>query len=118
MGVYKGGPTHGSSARHGVAHPPDPSTAVLPLHGAQYGSSVHWKTVLRHLPREHRRPKTGKCENQIRKRIAQIAGLPADKEAAALVGAYELKTSTQLDVDRHRAISREIEMVRWMAASL
>lgn len=47
-----------------------------------------------------------------------MAGLPADKEAAELVGAYELKTSTQLDVDRHGAISREIEMVGWMAASL
>lgn len=118
MGLYKETPVQGSSAGHGVAHPPDPSTTVLPPHGAQLSSDVHFKTVLRHLLRERHRPKTGKCENQIRNRIDQMAGLPADKEAAELVGAYELKTSTQLDVDRHGAISREIEMVGWMAASL
>ena len=108
-------PIQGDSEWHSVARPPDPGTA---LHGARLGSSVLWKTGLRHLLRQRHRQKAGKCENQIRKRIAQIAGLTADREAAELVGAYELKASTQLDIDRHGAISREIEMVGWMAASL
>lgn len=33
-------------------------------------------------------------------------------------GNIQVKTSTQLDVDRHGAISRETEMVGWMSASL
>lgn len=49
---------------------------------------------------------------------AEITGLPAGKEAEELMGEYKLKTSTQLDIDRQTAISREAEMVGWMAASL
>lgn len=61
------------------------------LYRAQLSYDVCWEAALRHLPRVHHRQKTGKCANQITKRIAQITDLPADKKAAELMATYKLK---------------------------
>lgn len=61
------------------------------LYRAQLSYDICWETVLRHLPRLHHRQKTGKCANQIRKKIAQITDLPADGKAAELMATHKLQ---------------------------
>lgn len=59
----------------------------------------------------HHRQKTGKCANQIRKRIAQIADLPVDRKAAELMATYKLKSQpSQMLID----MGQSPEKLKWL----
>lgn len=111
--MYNKSPVQGSSARPLKAHIPDSSivqsTAQL---WYMLGNSPQAPTKTASQTKDWEMCKSNQKENSSDHRSASW------REGSRADGNTQVTTSTQLDVDRHGAISRETEMVGWMSASL
>lgn len=113
VGVCNWSPVQDSSARPDVAHIPDSNT----VHSRaqlwyMLENSPQTPTKTASQTKDWEMCKSNQKEESSDRRSASW------QEGSRADGNIQVKTSTQLDVDRHGAISRETEMVGWMSASL